>query len=161
MSARHCRHLSHFWPILLGLVLLVVPAAAKKAAGPAAAGFINGSSTPTFIDTLNYEREIGLSEHDAGGEGSSSVQPNESPDSFTGFRIQCFASSIVESVRAEKKNIASKFEYPARVVYTSPYYKLMIGDFTRRSEADSALVRVRSTGYGDAWIVTGTGFPTR
>jgi len=121
---------------------------------------------PTYIDTLNRGRELCLAKGDfnaiappAQGEpqddGTKPSPQQASPVQGTaeGFRIQCVASSSIETVRAYKKEIESKLKYPAYIVFAEPYYKLHIGDFASRQAAESALVRVKEGGYREAWIV--------
>jgi hypothetical protein len=111
---------------------------------------------PTYLDTLNRGREVSLKAGDfqAAIPGQTDVsQPASKQEAGTGFRIQLFASSQIEMIRTEKKNLELKFTYPLSIVFTAPYYKLLLGDFSRRSEADSVLATVRTAGYPDAWIV--------
>jgi hypothetical protein len=102
-------------------------------------------------------REVYLAEKDfspimaetvsvAQDKGGKSEAPN-------GFRVQCFASSQIERVRAEQKAIESKVRYPVYIVFASPYYKLLVGDFVKRGEADVAAGKMKELGYADAWIM--------
>ena len=70
-----------------------------------------------------------------------------------GFRIQILASSDIERARVEKKNMESHTRQPLYIVFDSPYYKLQVGDFARRSQAEDFLADLRKSGYNDAWIV--------
>jgi hypothetical protein len=111
----------------------------------------------TYLDTLNRGRELSLSDKDfvpivpestsATGIKSGKVEiPN-------GFRVQCFASSQIERVRAEQKIVETKVKFPIYIVYAAPYYKLLIGDFVSRPEADAAATRLKELGYADAWVM--------
>ncbi len=111
----------------------------------------------TFLDTLNMGREMYLTEKDfnpivaettavAQDKGGKSEPPN-------GFRIQCFASSQIERVRAEQRAIESKVHYPVYIIFASPYYKLLVGDFVKRVDADVAAGKMKELGYADAWVM--------
>ncbi|MBN2036834.1 MAG: SPOR domain-containing protein [Chitinispirillaceae bacterium] len=69
------------------------------------------------------------------------------------FRIQILASSQKGEVRKARRIVAAKVKYATSIVYHSPYYKLMVGDFSNRPDAEKALAQVKKLGYNDAWIV--------
>jgi hypothetical protein len=45
-----------------------------------------------------------------------------------------------------------KIKYPVYVVFNAPYYKLLVGDFVKKNEADLALGKLKEIGYTDAWV---------
>jgi hypothetical protein len=113
---------------------------------------------PTYLDTLNAGRELRLSDDDFGAVARPPDTASASPSRPTaemaeGFRIQCVASSDIEAVRARKKAVGTSLGYPTYIVYEKPYYKLHVGDFAARKDAESALARVKKAGYPEAWIV--------
>jgi hypothetical protein len=69
-----------------------------------------------------------------------------------GFRIQCIASSQIERIRSEQKILETKVKYPLYIVFSAPYYKLLVGDFLKRADADLILMRLKEMGYNDAWV---------
>jgi septal ring-binding cell division protein DamX len=123
----------------------------------------NRSDVPTtYLDSLNRGKEVRLEPKDFSSSAPVShdtvpVVQTDKPDQFTGYRVQCVASSQIETIRAEKKNLEAKVTNTVSIVYTAPYYKLMIGDFSRRVDADSAVSKLKALGYADAWVVTGKG----
>ena len=114
-------------------------------------------ASETFLDTLNRGREISLSDRDLNPimpETTSAVQDKSGKTEVpNGFRVQCFASSQIERVRAEQKTIEAKVRYPVYVVFAAPYYKLLVGDFVKRGEADAAAAKMKDLGYADAWVM--------
>ena len=111
----------------------------------------------TFLDTLNMGREMYLTDRDFNPiVAETTAIANEKggklevPD---GFRVQCFASSQIERVRAEQKVIESKVHYPVYIFFASPYYKLLVGDFVKRADADVAAGKMKELGYADAWVM--------
>jgi hypothetical protein len=115
------------------------------------------SVSETFLDTLNRGREFALIDKDftpilaettgvSGAKGDRGEVPN-------GFRVQCFASSLIERVRAEQKTLEAKIKYPVYIVFNAPYYKLLIGDFIKRNDADAACAKLKDLGYADAWVL--------
>jgi hypothetical protein len=114
-------------------------------------------ASETFLDTLNRGREISLSDRDLNPimpETTSAVQDKSGKTEVpNGFRVQCFASSQIERVRAEQKTIEAKVRYPVYIVFAAPYYKLLVGDFVKRGEADAAAAKMKDLGYADAWVM--------
>jgi hypothetical protein len=70
-----------------------------------------------------------------------------------GYRIQCFASANIDALRAEKKRMENKFRYPAYITAEQALYRLQLGDFFKRVDAEAALAEIRGAGLSDAWIV--------
>jgi hypothetical protein len=112
----------------------------------------------TFLDTLNRGREIALSANDlpvmevvpavsvAPERGAAVGEPR--------FRIQILASSLVDMARKEKVNAESVMKQPVFMASEQSLYKLYVGDFKTRAEAEAALPEVRKLGYKDAWVVS-------
>ncbi len=110
----------------------------------------------TFLDTLNRGKEISLSEKDIStlAVTDKSVQsPKAEEETATRFRIQILASSQVETVRVEKKTVEAQTTLPVFMSLEQPYYKLYIGDFSTKAEAEAKLPEIKKKGYQDAWIV--------
>ena len=118
----------------------------------------------TFLDTLNKGKEISLSERDYNSIIPESTDASGAKDSremgVEGYRIQCFASSQIERIRTEQKTLETKVKYPLYIVFTPPYYKLLMGDFLKRADADIILTRLKEMGYNDAWVVRTKVMPT-
>jgi hypothetical protein len=71
-----------------------------------------------------------------------------------GFRIQVFSSSGVDEATLMKDILTKKFIGDSvYVVYDAPVYKVRVGDFLNRYEANQRLPEFMEKGYRDAWIV--------
>ncbi|MDR2591734.1 MAG: SPOR domain-containing protein [Chitinispirillales bacterium] len=115
------------------------------------------SDGQTFLDTLNRGREIALSANDL---PVLEVVPAVSPAPERGgaaseprFRIQILASSQVDMARREKVNAENVMKQQVFMASDQSLYKLYVGDFKTRAEAEAALPGVRKFGYKDAWVV--------
>ncbi len=113
---------------------------------------------PTYLDSLNEGRELRLTDDDFSSIARQQTDvPARTPSGRTeaadAYRVQCFASSSIEAVRAEKKVAEEKLDFPTYIVFVEPYYKLHVGDFKSRADADAALERIKKAGYSEAWIV--------
>ena len=70
-----------------------------------------------------------------------------------GFRVQVFASSdrnVAENARAVA---TQRLRMPAYLDLETGVYKVRVGDFVARADAEKALAAVRAADYADAWIV--------
>jgi hypothetical protein len=71
-----------------------------------------------------------------------------------GFRIQVFSSSNVDDAGLMKTVVMEKFiDDSVYVVYDAPVYKVRVGDFVSRFDANQRLPEFVEKGYRDAWIV--------
>jgi hypothetical protein len=111
----------------------------------------------TYLDTLNRGREFALSDHDFVSIIPETVAVSQEKFGQTeapnGFRVQCFASSQIERARSEQKVLESKVRFPVYIIFAAPYYKLLVGDFVKRSDADAACAKMKDAGYADAWVM--------
>lgn len=72
-----------------------------------------------------------------------------------GFRIQIFASSSIDEANAAKVVAEEKaLRDSIYVVYDPPVYKVRVGDYSTRLEANQHLTRLINIGYPDAWVVS-------
>jgi hypothetical protein len=141
------------------------------AAGTGAQG---NPSAATFLDTLNKDREVALTDADFPSRQAAApavpqavVVPNTvvpapvavpAPRQEAGvvpsrFKIQVLAGPNEQQVRQVKNNLAAKIDLPLSGSFEAPYYKLFAGDFSRHSEAESWCAQLKDMGYSDAWIV--------
>ncbi len=70
------------------------------------------------------------------------------PKVRAGYRIQVFDDNNVRTAKQEAQNrknqIQSKFPYlNAYVSFNSPYWRVKVGDFTTRSEAEAIMAEIR------------------
>lgn len=140
----------------------------------------------TFLDTLNRGREVRLGSADlvSGSVQGFTEEPivsaapatTAAPTTVTAtsskrasapsttaktataetWRVQCMASTQREGLTSAKQALEGKVKYPVNILYFAPYYKLMVGQFVSRTEAEKALFDVKGAGYPDAWIARTT-----
>jgi cell division protein FtsN len=74
-----------------------------------------------------------------------------------GFRIQLISTKDLESATKAKLIAEEQFsdlQINFYLEFDSPYYKVRVGDFKSRDDAESIREVIRSRGYPKAWIVT-------
>jgi hypothetical protein len=108
----------------------------------------------------DFDKEVELSQPIV--EGVIAPVPLEIPqDSIViteeiiqGFRIQIFSSANVDDATMMKNLAIEKFPRDSiYVVFDAPVYKVRIGDYVNRYEANQRLPEFVEKGYRDAWIV--------
>lgn len=74
-----------------------------------------------------------------------------------GWRVQICALTDESAARKMQQRADDVFEkyqsFKVYLTYDSPYYKVRIGDFTSRAEADRLLKIANQKGFPDAWVV--------
>jgi hypothetical protein len=82
------------------------------------------------------------------------IDEQEAPAFTQGFRIQLYSSSDIEAAQEIHITADSIFtDYWIYIVYEVPFYKVRLGDFQTRPQANRALANVQREGFRDAWIV--------
>jgi len=96
-----------------------------------------------------------LAKSDTSGIGSDlkAIEPS-APETTPGFRVQVLSTTEIDTanaVRAELSNLPESIGI--YVIYDSPYYKVRVGDFLSRPDANPLMKSLIGRGYSDAWIV--------
>lgn len=79
---------------------------------------------------------------------------NEESEVVSGFRVQVSFTEDMEAANQVKSELSSILPaYQVYVVYEAPYYKVRIGDFLSRPDANITVRTLIEKGYRDAWIV--------
>ena len=69
------------------------------------------------------------------------------------FSVQIMASNNMNMVSSEQIKAKATIKQPVIIVLVQGLYKLYVGDFNTKSEAEAILPEVKRAGYPDAWIV--------
>jgi hypothetical protein len=76
------------------------------------------------------------------------------PETIPGFRIQILFTGDIEQANQTRDSAAMLLpDEWVYVVYDAPYYKVRVGNFTEKMEANPLQKKLISMGYKDAWIV--------
>ncbi len=98
---------------------------------------------PENSDSLVEPLDISYDEFDS---TSSVVGPREL------YRVQIFTSRLYTEANRELALAEEIFNFPIHLDYEVPYYKLRVGDFHTRAEAEDMLSEIRAIGYHGAWV---------
>lgn len=71
-----------------------------------------------------------------------------------GYRIQIFATGSFDEANAMRQTAVQRLtEDSVYVVFDPPVYKVRVGDFRKRVEANQRLGVISAMGFADAWVV--------
>jgi len=70
-----------------------------------------------------------------------------------GYRIQVLATRSSTKADELKASLIEKTSLPVYISFESPNYKVRVGNYLTRKEADKARKTLRSLGYRTAWVV--------
>ena len=70
-----------------------------------------------------------------------------------GYRIQIFESTVSSIARAEAKRFQNILGDSIYIDFEAPLYKLRIGNFIERKNAERAIETIERLGAKDSWIV--------
>jgi hypothetical protein len=80
------------------------------------------------------------------------------PDSLNNqvYRVQLLTVDNYSDARRALEVAEEIFDLPVSLNYDQPYYKLRVGEFGTKSDADSYLLKARTAGYPNAWVLLTT-----
>lgn len=68
------------------------------------------------------------------------------------FRVEIFTSRLYGEANRELAIAREIFSLPIHLDYEVPYYRLRVGDFSTRTEAERMIESIRSIGYPNPWV---------
>ena len=69
------------------------------------------------------------------------------------FRVQLFTTSLYGEAQRARRVAEEIFEQPVYVDYDVPYFKVRVGSFATRGDAESYRQRATAAGYENTWVV--------
>ncbi len=149
--------------------IFVVSFLALLIAGCSPREVIREDEDNAFADDLrDYEREFDPSDYNTPfiiqveeeddpvtePERTPEIEEPDTPEYIQGFRIQLYSTSDMEAAQEIHDFADTLFtDHWIYVVYEVPFYKVRLGDFETRPQANRALANVVDEGFRDAWIV--------
>ena len=70
-----------------------------------------------------------------------------------GFRVQVFATLNRKKVDELQETLLLNYEEKSYIIFEAPNYKLRMGDFLDRKNAENLRKRLAANGYPSSWIV--------
>lgn len=107
-------------------------------------------SLAKFSDTTGAKSDTLAAKKDTLQILTSTASYNTMP----GFRVQILTTqNLTEAIAMKAKADSLLSNYNIYIVYDSPYYKVRVGDFRARYEANQAVNFIANHGFPNAWSV--------
>ncbi len=115
-----------------------------------------------------YEKSFDTAEHNTPFKLKEESKPQQTADMFVfpdteppgeqeyaqGFRIQLYSTTDMEAAQEVYMVADSLFsDQWIYIVFEVPFYKVRLGDFQTRPDANKSLARISRLGFREAWIV--------
>lgn len=137
-------------PLSLSLILVCFMSGTVNAQEPTIADHLNADGTITVIQpaALNVRLQRVVPDVNDAENGDDEHAVVVTQKVKAGYRVQVFDDNNVRTAKHEaqerKNQIESRFpEFGTYVSFNSPYWRVKVGDFATRSEAEAAMAEIR------------------
>jgi len=103
-------------------------------------------------DTVDVTRDGSVALDPYPGGPVAVPAPTSTEDFVFGYRIQLLATSSMMLAEGEMGRADSLFNWPTYVEYEPPFYKVRIGDFYSKNDAETVRSNVQPD-FPEAWVV--------
>ncbi len=108
-------------------------------------GEIIGSGNVSVTDSETVENKPPVA--------AKPVKPQIDSLASQALRIQLHSTELFGDAKRERLIAEEIFDQAVFLDYEVPYYKVRVGSFAERKDAESYLQKAKSAGYQNAWIV--------
>ncbi len=84
---------------------------------------------------------------------SDNIPEGNSKNYYNGYRVQVLSTKIGEEAEEMRLRLFSQINHVVQVIFDAPNYKVRVGAFQDRKDAQRLLGQLDSLGYRKAWIV--------
>jgi len=107
-------------------------------------------------ETIEVDESVPLAADTTAGAADAATAVQVDTLNHQAFRVQVFTSKLFGEAQHVKRVAEEIFDRPVYLDYEVPYYKVRVGSFGDRYDAEDYAQRVRVAGYPDAWVVATT-----
>jgi hypothetical protein len=131
----------------------ILPVLVLSVAALSASAEVEDSTIVNVINSgsvITIEQPEGLNERLVPGQKVEAKEETQVKTSKkqVGYRVQVFSDNNVRTAKTEAQSrarkISSRFSYQTYVVFTSPYWRLKVGDFRTQGEAQEAAREIKA-----------------
>ncbi len=84
---------------------------------------------------------------------SDNTSEGDSKNYYNGFRVQVLSTQIGEEAEEMRLKLISQINHSVQVIFDAPNYKVRVGAFQDRKDAQRLLDQLDFLGYRKAWII--------
>jgi len=101
-------------------------------------------TSPSLNNRTDYETTAPSGEQGLASQGNA-----------LGYRIQIGAYENKDNAEKAAQAVRSKIDLPVYIIYQAPFYRVRVGDFTEKGQAERYVRLIREQGFQDArWVPT-------
>ena len=72
---------------------------------------------------------------------------------YNGFQVQVISVDNLHRAELMRIKLSSQFNHPTEVIFEAPNYKVRVGEFTDRKDAERVRKQLLELGYMRSWVV--------
>ena len=72
---------------------------------------------------------------------------------YNGFQVQVISVDNLHRAELMRIKLSSQFNHPTEVIFDAPNYKVRVGEFTDRKDAERVRKQLLELGYMRSWVV--------
>jgi SPOR domain len=114
-------------------------------------------TTGVKLDSLSMSHDTSVVKKDTVAAKKDTLEIISSSSSYNttpGFRVQLLTTqNLSEAIGMKARADSVLSNYNVYIVYDAPYYKVRVGDFHARYEANQAVAFIAGRGFPNAWSV--------
>ncbi len=114
---------------------------------PTIADALNSNGSITVVQPELLNNRLRAAEHVQQETSDEAIVEVTAPKVRAGYRVQIFDDNNVRTAQKEaqsrKQQIETRFELPVYVTFSSPYWRVKVGDFKTRGEAEAAMAEIK------------------
>ena len=150
------------------ILLLVIAVVSSLRCSSGSEALENEQDQEKRVPMHDYEKTFKPSDYDPPVEGildqlqraertetdTATVAAIPLPDTVQGFRVQVVSTSDIEEANHFRDSVSVMVPNDwVYIVYQTPYYKVRVGDFLSRINANRMSSFLQKNGFTDAWVV--------
>jgi hypothetical protein len=104
-------------------------------------------------DIVITPKDTGKTAKSVTASASNVLLEEQTGEKVDGYRVQLVLTKSVEGANEVKKKAIFKFEDKVYLVFETPYYKVQLGDFESKKDAEALRDDAIAKGFPDTWVV--------
>ena len=113
----------------------------------------DNSSDEIIVDTGNNESNVLLDHSKEFQTNGDSTVIEQSYENIMGYRVQLGAFEKKENAEKLKNRASSKLDLPIYIEYQAPFFRVRLGNFIEKSDAERYVRLLKDEGFSDArWV---------
>jgi cell division protein FtsN len=145
-------------PAFLFMAVLIACSGTNKSASETPIGEYEEQFDPSLYTESDSSHQLGadpVEQTMLETESKEEYVTIERVEQKMGFRVQIFSTTSLDDAEMRRDEYRKSLgdSTAINIVFDAPYYKVRIGDFLKKSEAEQMTTELKNLGLNEAWIV--------